>query len=440
MQFNAAELIKKKKTGGAHSAEEIRWLIQQYTKNEVPDYQMAAWAMAVWFKGMTDDEIAIFTESMKNSGKVFDLSNLTGPRIDKHSTGGVGDKTSLIIGPIVASAGINVPMIAGRGLGHTGGTLDKLESIPGFRVRLSREEFVQNLEHHRFSLMGQTEDICPADRKLYSLRDVTSTVDSLPLICGSIMSKKLAENLSGLVLDIKFGSGAFMKTVDDALALAQLLKTTGEKNGVPVSALITNMNQPLGRFVGNSVEIQECLEILEGKTCVEKGFDFYEPTRELSLHLSAHMLRLGQVVKTVEEGYERAKQLLQSGEALAAFHRLLHYQGPSDISQLPKAKYSMNVVAKRSGFISAIQTELVGLAGIELRAGRKLTSDNLDYSAGVECHVRIGSEVVANEKLFRIFSNTEADLNRAEELMQLAVQIEDAPPSENLPLILKVLT
>lgn len=439
MNIIPSELIKNKKWGGEHSPDEIRWLINAFTSGELPEYQMSAWAMAVWFKGMTDEETAVLTEAMRDSGDKFNFSKLKAPRIDKHSTGGVGDKTSLIIGPIMAAAKVFTPMIAGRGLGHTGGTLDKLESIPGFRIHLTQKEFEGHVEKHHFALMGQTKNICPADRKFYALRDVTSTVDSLPLICGSIMSKKLAEDLTGLVLDVKFGSGAFMKTLSDAERLATLLKSTGEKNGLRVSALITNMNEPLGRFIGNSVEVRECLDILEGKTCFDQDLDFYSPTRELSLELSGYMLWLAGRASNAEQGRSMAEKLLASGEALAAFHQLLEYQGPADITQLPQARHHTLVQAPRSGYISSMNTEQIGLAGISLRAGRKAADDIIDYASGIEVLCRLGMPVKAGQNLFRLFSNHESDFDESKNILLHATAITDAPPPAPQPLIAKIL-
>jgi len=445
MDFIPAEIIKKKKVGEANTREEINWLISSFTHGELPEYQMSAWAMAVWFRGMNNDEIAYLTAAMRDSGKRFNFSHLKAPRIDKHSTGGVGDKTTLIIGPILAAAQVYVPMIAGRGLGHTGGTLDKLESIPGFRVRLSREEFSALIAEKYFALMGQTEDICPADRKLYALRDVTSTVDSLPLICGSIMSKKLSEDLTGLVLDVKFGSGAFMKTLDQARELAQLLKSTGEKNGLKVTALLTNMNEPLGRYVGNSVEVKECVEILQNKKFIDRGIDFYSPTRELSLQLSGHMLLLAGKVKTADGGYKMAEELLVSGKAWLAFENFLRYQGPANLAKLPLATHEHIVAAQQSGTVSEINAELVGLASVELGAGRLRASDKIDYSAGIEVLVRLGDRIEKGQPLYRIFSSNAAatknkPFSHAENMLLSATHVSETPATERLPLIAEVLT
>ena len=438
VSYIPAELIKKKKLGGHHSHEEIDWLISAFTQGEFTDYQMAAWAMAVWFNGMTADETTALTTAMLRSGSRFDFSSLNAPRVDKHSTGGVGDKTSLLIGPLLAAAHVYSPMISGRGLGHTGGTLDKLESIPGFRVNLSREEFASHVARHYFAVMGQTADICPADKKLYSLRDVTSTVDSLPLICASIMSKKLAEDLTSLVLDVKFGSGALMKNVAEARKLALSLKAIGEKSGIRVTALITNMNEPLGRFAGNAAEVFECYEILQGKTFIADGRDLYAPTRDLSIELSAHALLLSRCVDDLVNARSHVRELLDSGAALRAFENLLEYQGPSDISKLPTAPFSKTLKASRSGFISAIQTETIGLALIELGAGRKTTNDHIDPTAGVEMLVRIGDELSAGAPLCRIFANSDSTFATVERLLVRAIEIDEIPP-EPISLIAEVL-
>lgn len=423
MSFIPAELIKKKKSGGHHSREEVAWIVRSFTNGDFKDYQMAAWAMAVWFNGMNDDETAALTEAMFRSGDHFDFSHLPAARVDKHSTGGVGDKTSLLIGPILAAAEVYTPMISGRGLGHTGGTLDKYESIPGFRVNLSRKEFESYVTDHYFSVMGQTKDICPADKKLYALRDVTSTVDSLPLICASIMSKKLAESLTGLVLDVKYGSGALMKTISEARKLALLLKSTGEKNGIRVTALITNMNEPLGRFIGNAVEVQECYEILQGRSHIVNGYDFYQPTRDLSVELSAHAILLAKKSSDIVHARNLATELLVSGAALRSFEKLLEYQGPAEIQKLPVAQFSAEIKARRSGFVTNMQTEQIGLAGIELGCGRKSATDQVDHSAGIEMCVHLGEKIKSGQTLCRYFSNSQNSLVFAEAMLSQAIEI-----------------
>jgi pyrimidine-nucleoside phosphorylase len=389
---------------------------------------------------MNDEEISVFTEAMRDSGDKFNFSHLNGPRVDKHSTGGVGDKTSLIVGPILAAAKVFVPMIAGRALGHTGGTLDKLMSIPGFRVHLSPSEFEKNVETNWLSISSQSERICPADKKLYALRDVTSTVDSLPLICGSIMSKKLAEDLTHLVLDVKFGSGAFMATMTEALQLGTLLKTTGERNGIRVNVLITNMNEPLGKYCGNSVEVRECYDILCGRTAIHNGRDFYAPTKELSLQLAGHMLYLVGKAPTVEKGVVLAEEILHSGAARTAFESLLKYQGPGNIDLLPVAREQVDVLAKKSGYIRRIDTRAIGLALIELGAGRRTSNDEVDPSAGLEMCCRLGDQVSTGQPLLRIFANSNSTFASASEMIISAIEIGPQPPDELLPLIAKVLT
>ena len=432
------EFIQKKKRGEPHSADEIQWFIQQLTNGALPDYQAAAWLMAVYFNGLNEHELANLTLSMRDSGRRLQLSHLQKPRIDKHSTGGVGDKTSLIIGPIWAAAEIYNPMIAGRGLGHTGGTLDKLESLPGFRVHLAAGELEKNVEKYFFSIMGQTEDICPADRKLYALRDVTATVDSIPLICASIMSKKLAEDITGLVLDVKFGNGAFMKTLEAAEALARTLVSTGVKNGVKVHALLTDMNQPLGRFAGNSLEVLECVEILQGKTHVLNGTDFYSSTRELSLQLAAHGFLLANRSSSLEDGYKLAKNLLENGSAYQAFLRLCEYQGPTQIEKLPSAAASKLVLSDRDGYISKIETEKIGLALIELGAGRKLKTDTIDHSAGLEFLCRHGDKISAGQPLMKIFARSETLIEKVAPTLLSAFEFSNAAPRA-LPLIAQVI-
>lgn len=438
MMFLPAELIKKKRRGEALSLDEIHFLISGYTKGEIPDYQMSAWLMAVCFQGMSPQETAHLTLEMKNSGRVFNFSHLERPRIDKHSTGGVGDKTSIILLPLVAACGLCVPMISGRGLGHTGGTLDKLASIPGFRIDLSLEEFEKNLKNYGFSAMGQTKEICPADKKLYALRDVTGTVDSLPLICASIMSKKLAEDLSGLVLDVKFGSGAFMKTLPQARELAQRLKALGELNGVQVSALLTRMDQPLGRFVGNALEIKECVEILKGETCIHGEHDFYADTRELTLLLAAHMLWLGKLATSIEDGLAQARNCLASGSAYEKFLELCRFQGPSDPNKLPLTKQCHTFLATTSGFVETMDCEKIGLAGVLLGAGRKTAEDKINPSAGLEVLVKIGDRVEHKQPVFNIYYADSRKLEDALGELNSAVTFSHSP-ARTQPLVAEVI-
>src|SRR5690242_584898 len=320
------DLIRRKRDGHELTREEIQFIVRGYTRAEFPDYQMAAWLMAVLLRGMSGTEIAVLTEAMLHSGVTLDWSDLPGKKVDKHSTGGVGDKTSLILAPIVAAGGLLVPMISGRGLGHTGGTLDKLESIPGFNVNLAPEKMREVLRKCGMVLVGQTEQIVPADKKMYALRDVTGTVESPALICASIMSKKLAEGIDALVLDVKTGSGAFMKKKEDAVHLAELMVETGQQMGKRVAALITDMDQPLGRTVGNSLEILECIEIMRG----EDG-PLSKDLRELSVELSAWMFFLTDKSTTVDSGRNLAEEMLTSGKALTKFKEILRLQGGGDI-------------------------------------------------------------------------------------------------------------
>jgi len=335
--MRAVDLIRKKRDSGEHSREEIDFLISGYTRGEIPDYQMSAWLMATWIRGLNGAEIAGLTEAMLHSGEVITFPELPGEKVDKHSTGGVGDKTSLILAPIVAAGGLNVPMISGRGLGHTGGTLDKLEAIPGFNTALSLQEFRDVLGKCGMALIGQTAEIAPADKKIYALRDVTSTVENIGLICASIMSKKMAEGIDALVLDVKTGSGAFMQKEEDSVRLAELMVETARRMGKKAVALITDMDQPLGRFAGHSNEVIESIEVLRGRGAAD--------LRELSIELSAWMFHLGERTKSVDEGRALAQKLIASGEALAKFKQGIGLQGGDarvldNYALLPSAKKS----------------------------------------------------------------------------------------------------
>src|SRR6202795_2892990 len=349
--MRAVDIIRKKRDAAELSREEIDFLVQGATSGAIPDYQLAAWLMAVIWRGMSAAELAALTEAMLHSGEVIDFSGMPGAKVDKHSTGGVGDKTSLVLAPVVAAGGVKVPMISGRGLGHTGGTLDKLESIPGFNVNLSLRDFRRVLETCGCALIGQTPEIAPADKKLYALRDVTATVESPYLICASIMSKKMAEGIDALVLDVKTGNGAFMKKQADAEYLAQLMVETGTRMGKKVVALITDMEQPLGRKVGNALEVEECIEIMDGKGPND--------LRELCLELSAWMFVLGNRSKSVAAGRALAAEMIASGRARDTFREVIHLQGGDprvieDPSRLPHAKHTARVDARRTGYVTAI--------------------------------------------------------------------------------------
>jgi pyrimidine-nucleoside phosphorylase len=420
--MRAVDIIRKKRDAGELTREEIEFLVHGATDDSIPDYQLAAWLMAVVWRGMTHAELATLTEAMLHSGQVLDLSDIPGIKVDKHSTGGVGDKTSLVIAPIVAAAGLPVPMISGRGLGHTGGTLDKLESIPGFNVNLSIADFRRVLKACGCALIGQTPEIAPADKKLYSLRDVTATVESPYLICASIMSKKLAEGIDALVLDVKTGNGAFMKQEKDAVYLAELMVETGRRMGKKMVALITDMEQPLGRKIGNALEVEECLEVLVGGGP--------EDLRELCLDLSAWMLTLGGKCAKVSEGREIAAELIANGRARDKFREIICLQGGDtqvvdDPSRLPKAKRTAHAISMKSGYITAIRGEQVGIASMLLGGGREKKEDSVDPAVGIVLEKKVGDEVQSGSSLCTIHFNSEA--RKGEALAMLATSFEVGP-------------
>jgi pyrimidine-nucleoside phosphorylase len=426
------DLIRKKRDGGELSADEIAFLVRAYTRDEIPDYQMAAWLMAVVIRGMARSELSALTTAMLHSGEVLDLSDLPGPKVDKHSTGGVGDKTSLIIAPIVAAAGVTVPMISGRGLGHTGGTLDKLQSIPGFNVNLSLSEFRRVLRSCGCGLIGQTAEIAPADKKLYALRDVTATVESPYLICASIMSKKLAEGIDSLVLDVKTGCGAFMKTEKDSAFLAELMVETGERMGKKMVALITDMDQPLGLKVGNALEVEECIDVMKGGGPAD--------LRELSVEFAAQMLYLAGKAINLEQGRSVADQLIQNKAALNKFREIVTHQGgdPSvidDPARLPKARHHAPVLSRANGFVEAIQCEQVGIASLVLGGGREKKEDVIDPAVGLVLHKKVGDPVRNGEPLCTIHYNSEARLTDACNLLEQAYRFVESPPAVSRPLI-----
>jgi pyrimidine-nucleoside phosphorylase len=431
----AVEVITKTRDGRELSPAEIESWIAAYTIGEIPDYQLAAWLMAVVLRGLTPGETAALTDTMLHSGEVLDFSEFSARKVDKHSTGGVGDKTSLVLAPVAAAAGLVVPMISGRGLGHTGGTLDKLESIPGFRVHLSIGEFRRILKQCGCSMIGQTAEIAPADRKLYALRDVTATVESPYLICASIMSKKLAEGIDALVLDVKTGSGAFMKEERAAASLAELMVETGRRAGKDVVALITSMDQPLGNNVGNSLEVVECIEVLRGG-----GPD---DLRELCLELAGWMLTLGGCAQTLNQARNRAEALIESGAALRQFRQMVELQGGDlraidDPGLLPRAKYTMPVSSSKSGFIAEIDCHAIGLANVILGGGRAKKEDLIDPSVGTVVHRKLGDRVAEGERLCTIHYNSETRAARAEALLKRSFKICDAAP-EKKPLLRRVI-
>ena len=435
-EFRVIDLIRKKRDGGALSAAEIGYLVEGSTAGSIPDYQMAAWLMAVVLRGLTREETASLTDAMLHSGEVLNLSFLSAGKVDKHSTGGVGDKTSLVLAPLVAAGGLFVPMISGRGLGHTGGTLDKLESIPGFRVGLSVSEFHRVLKACGCSMIGQTEKIAPADRKLYALRDVTGTVESPYLICASIMSKKLAEGTDGLVLDVKTGSGAFMKKEEDAVFLAELMVETGERMGKQMVALITDMNQPLGRTVGNALEVQECIEVLHNGGPAD--------LRDLCHELAAWMFYLGGASKTVAEGKQLSHKVIASGQAFERFRQMVELQG-GDIStiddpmRLPSADHRVDVSSPQAGYVTAIACENVGTACVILGGGRERKEDSVDPAVGIVINKKIGDRVSAGESLCTIHCHSDAQAARAKTLLERSYQIADRAPAPKLNLIHRVI-
>lgn len=409
MDFLPALLIKKKRDGAALEAEEISFFIDGFHRGTIPDYQMSAMLMAMVLKGLGKQEAAHLTQAMLNSGERVTFSGTKHAPVDKHSTGGVGDKTSLLIAPIVAACGVPVPMISGRGLGHTGGTLDKLESIPGFDVNLSLSKFKQQVESLGLAMIGQTEEICPADKKMYALRDVTATVESIGLICGSILSKKIAEGIKGLVMDVKYGSGAFMKTSEHAEELARWLTETAHHNGLNTTAYITSMEEPLGRCVGNAVEIGECLSILGNTPFLSFKPQDFSDTRELALVLSAEMLCLSGRCRNLSEAKTLASQKLDDGSALDIFKKMVTAQGGRlDQFHFPEMNWQI-LSAEQDGFLSSYDTEAIGFAAIALGAGRKTANDKIDMNASILVHKKVGDPVKKGEILLSYAAKVASD-------------------------------
>lgn len=397
--MNLYELILRKRNRGRLTSEEIRALVEGFTAGAVPDYQMAALLMAVYFRGMNVDETTALTMAMMNSGEVFDLSGIPGHKVDKHSTGGVGDKVSLILAPLVAACGVTVPMVSGRSLGHTGGTLDKLESIPGFRTDLSRPEFERNLRSVGVSIMGQTDGLCPADRKMYALRDVTATVDSIPLIAASIMSKKLAEGVDGLVLDVKTGAGAFMSRLPRARSLARTMIRIGTRMGRKVVAVITGMSEPLGGTVGNALEVAEAIEALKGRWRMD--------LEEVTLALGDEMLVLAGVARSPAQARRLMLRALGGGRALEVFRKMIAAQGGDpkvvdDPSLLPRARHVVEVRSPASGHVRQVDAFRVGLLGTELGVGRKKVGARVDPAAGFVFRRKVGDAVEPGDVLLEV--------------------------------------
>lgn len=434
--MRAVDILMKKRAGETLTEAEIRFIIDGYVKGEIPDYQISALLMAIFFRGMTAKETAILTETMLDSGDRMDLSGIPGPFVDKHSTGGVGDKISLPLAPMVAACGVKVPMMSGRALGHTGGTLDKLESIPGYRTGLELSEFRKGLIEDGFAMTGQTARVVPADKKLYALRDVTATVESIPLITASILSKKVAEGADGIVFDVKCGSGAFMKTYNDARALASSLVATGTAMGKRVVAVLTDMSQPLGYKVGNFLEIEETLDCLEGKGP--------QDVMELTFRLGAWMLVLGGAAETIEEGRARCEEAISSGAALERFYRNVVRQG-GNVGQMLKRRgswrsdFARELKAENDGYIESIDALDIGLAGVYLGVGRNRTEDNVSPTAGFIFEKKRGDLVKKGDRIAIAYGKDEASLDPAMALARKAVSISKEAP-QPLSLVIEEIT
>lgn len=431
-----SEIIRRKRDGSRLDPQTIAEVIAEYAADRIPDYQMAALLMAVFFRGLDEGELRAWTSAMLHSGDVMDFSDIPGPKVDKHSTGGVGDKISIPLAPLVAACGTSVPMISGRGLGHTGGTLDKLESIPGFTTRLDPARFRAVLRENGVAMLGQTENIVPADKRMYALRDVTGTVESIPLIAASIMSKKLAEGISGLVLDVKVGSGAFMKTRERATELARTLVAVGAGNGVRTTAFLTDMDAPLGNTVGNALEVRESIEILQGRGPAD--------TTELTVAFGAEMLCLAGVAASIDEGRSAISSAIASGAGLEKFRKMVDAQGgnPAVVDNpglLPTAAHTVGVKPSRSGFVGSVDCAGVGIASLILGGGRRTKEDGIDPAVGVRILARRGECVGAGDDLAIIEYNDDRNLSEAARMIRDAFVIGDAPSAPG-PLVIDVIS
>ena len=431
--MNPYELIKAKRDGKELAVDDVRELIAGYTDGRIPDYQMSAMCMAIVFRGLSRVELGAWTRAMLESGEVLDLSDIPGVKVDKHSTGGVGDKVSLSLAPLAAACGVPVPMISGRGLGHTGGTLDKLESIPGFKVDLSVARYREMVAKVGACLIGQTATLAPADKKLYALRDVTATVDCIPLIASSIMSKKLAEGIDALVLDVKVGSGAFMKKLEDARTLARTMIGIGAEMGRKVTALLTDMDQPLGRTVGNALEVIEAVDMLRGRAP--------EDYTEVTLTLTAEMLVLGGKAKDAASARALLHEAIRTGAAVEKLKEIVKWQGGDpravdDHSLLPTARSTVDVAAASSGYVTAIDSEAVGLAGVVLGAGRERTDSRIDHAVGFTLLRKVGEAVKAGEPLVRIHYNDEKPVAEVTRRLLRAYRIGAEAPAAR-PLVVE---
>jgi len=424
--MRAVDIIAKKRDGGTLTGDEIRFFVAGVTAGTLPDYQASAWLMAILLRGMTAEETAWLTDAMVDSGVRVDLAGIPGVKVDKHSTGGVGDKTSLVLAPLAAACGVPVPMMSGRGLGHTGGTLDKLEAIPGFRVNLSLEEMKAALTRVGCAMIGQTAQIAPADKKLYALRDVTGTVESIPLISASIMSKKIAEGIDALVLDVKTGSGAFMKTEADSRRLAESLVSIGHRSGVKTEAIITAMDAPLGRAVGNALEVIECLDVLKGRGPAD--------VLEVSVELTSRMLVLGHAASDRADAERRVRRAIGSGAGLERFRQIIEHQGGDprvvdDDRRLPAAPRRHLVAAPRAGYLAGLDAELVGRASVALGAGRDRVDDPIDPAVGIMVIVKPGDEVRAGDPILELHYRDRARLDAALPLATRSIAVSEGRPA-----------
>jgi pyrimidine-nucleoside phosphorylase len=413
------DLIEKKRDGKALTKKEIRYIIEGYTAGEIPDYQMSAFAMAVFFRGMTEEEMAELTMAMVDSGEKIDLSEIKGIKVDKHSTGGVGDKTTLVLAPLVASAGVPVAKMSGRGLGHTGGTIDKLESIPGFHVEIDNRQFVRLVNQNKIAVVGQTGNLTPADKKLYALRDVTATVNSIPLIASSIMSKKIAAGADAIVLDVKTGSGAFMKNIEESKKLAKAMVKIGENVGKKTIAVISDMSQPLGFAIGNALEVQEAIDTLKGEGP--------EDLTELCLTLGSYMVYMAEKADSLEKARKLLEQSIASGKALETFKTFVSAQGGDasivdDPSKLPHSSYTFELKAKEDGYVNEIAADAVGTAAMWLGAGRATKDAAIDLAVGLILHKKIGDYVKKGETFVTIYSNQQ-DIEKVEQTLYYSIKI-----------------
>lgn len=424
--MRAIEIIQKKKEGQVLNKEEIEFFIEGYTNGEIPDYQMSSLLMTIYFQGMNTDETTDLTMAFVNSGDIIDLSSISSKTVDKHSTGGVGDKISLILMPLVSLAGVSVAKLSGRGLGHTGGTIDKLETIDGFNVELSNTKFLENVNKHNMSISGQSANLTPADKKIYALRDVTATVDSIPLIASSIMSKKIASGTDAIVLDVKVGKGAFMKTIDEARELANTMVNIGKSLDKKTIAVLTNMNQPLGYEVGNANEIMEAIKVLKGEGA--------EDETEIALTIAAYMCILGEVYNDFDFAYKELENMINSGAAIENFKKFIRIHGGDDAivdntNKLPQAINNYEVISNEDGYIKSIDAELVGVTAMLLGAGRKSKSDSIDYSAGISLKKKIGDRIQPGETLC-VLHTSYNEYHQAIETINKAFVVSNVKPKK----------